>query len=55
MRFCKTTTDEGTMTRRNLIKRSNTVLVRNFVKTLAKPTVTSIESIRQAAREMAIK
>jgi len=52
MRFCKTNTDEATMTKTNLKKRINTVAARNFVKTLATPTVTSIESYRQAAQEL---
>jgi len=52
MRFLKSTTDEGTMTKTNLKKRINTIAARNFVKTLAQQKVTSIESYRQAAQEL---
>jgi hypothetical protein len=37
---------------RRIIKRSNSVLVKNFVRSLAQPKVTSIESYRQAAQEL---
>jgi hypothetical protein len=50
----RTTTDSGTLMRRNRRKQTNTVRVRNFMKTLVQPTVKTMADYRKAAQVMVL-